>query len=327
MNNRREFLIVLGACALALGAPSDAFGQQQGKVWRIGFLAVRQEPDLQAAFAQGMRDFGYVDGRNLLIEARSADGKAERLRALADDLVRLNVDVILTAGTIATGAARKATDTIPIVMGSSADPVGNGFVTSLAHPGGNITGLSALRTDTSPKLLEILRSVAPNLSRVAVLVNSTNTFLPMLVRGVQSAAQSMGLTILPVEARAAADIERAFSAISLGRAGAVIVPRDGVFLDQRRQIAELAAKNRLPSISDNRDYVDAGALMSYGPDLADQFQRAAGYVDRILKGAKPGDLPVEQPTTLKLVINLKTARALGLTIPQSLLLRADEVIQ
>jgi putative ABC transport system substrate-binding protein len=327
MNNRREFLVALGAGALALGAPPHAFSQQQGKVWRIGFLAVRQEPNLQAAFAQGMSDLGYIEGKNLLIESRSADGKTERLLGLADDLLRLNVDVIVTAGTVATSAALKATNTTPIVMGGSADPVGNGFVKSLAHPGGNITGLSTLRTDTSPKLLEMLRSVAPNLSRVAVLLNPTNTSQSILLKGVQAAAQNMSLTILPVEVRSAPDIERAFSAISQGNAGAVIVVRDGVFLQQRHQIAELAAKNRLSTISDNREYVDAGALMSYGPNLADQFRRAAGYVDKILKGMKPGDLPVEQPTKLEVVINLKTAKALGFTVPQSLLLRADEVIQ
>ena len=327
MNNRREFLIVLGACALALGAPSDAFGQQQGKVWRIGFLAVRKEPNLQAAFARGMSDLGYVEGKSLLLESRSAEGKTERLLALADDLVRLKVDVIVTAGAVATGAARKATDTIPIVMGATADPIGNGFVKSLAHPGGNITGFSSLRTDTSPKLLEMLRSVAPSLSRVAVLVNPANVSQPILIKGIQFAAQSMSLTILTIEARAATDIERAFATISQEKAGAIIVVRDGIFLEQRRQIAELAAKNRLLTISDNREYVDAGGLMSYGPNLSDQFGRAAGYVDNILKGAKPGDLPVEQPTKLELVINLTTAKALGLTIPQSLLLRADEVIQ
>ena len=327
MNNRREFLVALGAGALAFGAPPDAFSQQQGKVWRVGFLAVRPEPGLQAAFARGMSDLGYVEGKNLLIESRSADGKVERLPGLADDLVRLKVDVIVAAGTVTTGAAKRATDTIPIVMGSSADPIGNRLVKTLAHPGGNVTGLSTLRTDTSPKLLEMLRSVAPSLSRVAVLVNPTNTSQPLSVTSVRSAAQSMSLTILPVEARTAAEIERAFSAATQGKAGAIIVMRDGIFLEERRQIAELAAKNRLSTVSDDREYVDAGTLMSYGPSLADQFRRAAGYVDKILKGAKPGDLPVEQPTKLELVINLKTAKALGLTIPQALLLRADELIQ
>ena len=206
----------------------------------------------------------------------------------------------------------------------SADPIGNGLVKSLAHPGGNITGLSTLRTDTSPKLLEMLHSVVPGLSRVAVLVNPTNTSQPLSITSVRSAAQSMSLTIMPVEARAASDIETAFSTISLEKAGAVSVMRDGVFLEQRRQIAELATRNRLPTISDNREYVDAGILMSYGPVLANQFRHAAIYVDKILKGAKPGDLPVEQPTKLEFVVNLKTAKALRLTIPQSLLLRADE---
>jgi putative ABC transport system substrate-binding protein len=327
MNNRREFLVALGVGALAFGAPPDAFSQPQGKVWRIGFLGVRKEPDLQGVFVRGMSDLGYVDGKNLLIESRSAEGKVETLPGLADDLVRLKVDVIVTAGRVATSAAQKATDTIPIVMANSIDPVGYGFVKSLAHPGGNITGLSDLTIDTSPKLLEMLRSVMPSLSHVAVLVNPTNSSQLLFVKGAQSTAQSMRLTMLPVEARTAADMEKAISAIAQGKAGAIIVLRDGVFGEHRRQIAELAAKNRLLTISNNREYVDAGALMSYGVDAADQFRRAAGFVDKILKGAKPGDLPVEQPTKLELVINLKTAKALGLTVPQSLLLRADEVIQ
>jgi putative ABC transport system substrate-binding protein len=327
MDNRRKFLVALGAGALACAAPPGAFGQQQGKIWRVGFLAVRQEPDLQAAFARGMSDLGYAEGKSLLIESRSAEGKVERLAGLADDLVRLKVDVIVTAGTVTTRAAQKATDTIPIVMGSSADPISNGLVKSLAHPGGNITGLSSLRTDTSPKLLEMLRSAVPSLSRVAILVNPANGSHPLVVTSVRSAAQGTSLTIVPVEARTAPEIERAFFAASQEKSGAIIVMRDGVFLEQRHHIAELAAKNRLSTISDNRDYVDAGALMSYGPNLADQFRVAAGYVDKILKGAKPGDLPVQQPTKLELVINLKTAKMLGVAIPQSLLLRADEVIQ
>ena len=232
----------------------------------------------------------------------------------------------MTAGRVATGAAQKATDTIPIVMGTSADPVGYGFVKTLAQPGGNITGLSDLRSDTGPKLLEMLRSVMPSLSTVAVLVNPSNSSQLLFVKVVQSTAQSMRLTMLPVEARTAADLEKAISASAQGKAGALIVLRDGVFVEHRRQIAELAAKNRLLTISDNREYVDAGALMSYGVDVAEQFRHAAGYVDKIFKGANPGDLPVEQPTKLELVINLTTARALGVTIPQSLLLRANEVI-
>ena len=327
MNGRRKVLVVLGAGTLAFGVPSGTFGQTQAKARHIGFLAVRKEPDLQGAFVRGMTDLGYIEGKDFVIESLSAEGNVERLASLADELVRMKVDVIVTAGTVATGAARRATATTPIVMGASADPIGNGFVTSLARPGGNITGLSTLRTDTSPKLLEMLRSVAPSLSRVAVLVNPTNTSQPISVTSVRSAAQTMGLTILAVEARSAPEIERAFAATSQGKAGAIIIMRDGVFLERRRQIAELATNHRLSSISDNREYVDAGTLMSYGPNLAEQFRRAASYVDKILKGAKPGDLPVEQPTKFEFVINLETAKALGLTIPQSLLLRADEVIR
>ena len=327
VNNRREILVALGAGALAFGALPEAFSQQQRNVWHIGFLGVRKEPGLQGAFVRGMSDLGYVDGTNLMIESRSAEGRVERLPGLADDLVRMKVDVIVTAGRTATGAAQKATDAIPIVMGSSADPVGYGFIKSLAHPGGNITGLADLRTDIAPKLLEMLRSLAPTLSSVAVLGDPTNRTQLLFLTAVQSAAQDMHLTILPVEARTAQDIESAFSTIAQRKAGAVIVVRDGVFLEHRRQIAELAVKHRLLTISDDREYVDAGALMSYGPNVTDQFRRAAGYVDRILNGAKPDDLPVEQPTKLELVINLKTAKALGLTTPQSLLLRADDVIQ
>lgn len=274
-----------------------------------------------------MKDLGYIEGKNLLIESRSAEGRTERLAGLADDLVRLNMDAILTAGTVATGAAQKATSTIPIVMGASADPVGNGFVRSLAQPGGNITGLSTQRTDTGPKLLDMLRSVVPGFSRVAMMVNPANTAQPFSVISIRSATQSMRVTLLPVEARSEEEIEAAFPAMSRAKADAVILMRDGLFLRRRQQIADLAAKYRLATISDNRDYVDAGTLMSYGPSLAVQFRRAANYVDKILKGAKPGDLPVEQPTKFEFVLNLKTAKALGLTIPQSLLLLTDEVIQ
>jgi putative ABC transport system substrate-binding protein len=327
MAGRRKLLVALGVSALAFAAPPIAVSQQAAKVWRIGFLAVRPEPDLQAAFVRGMSDLGYVESRNLVIESRSADGKVDRLPALAGELARLKVDAIVTAGTVTTRAAQKATDTIPIVMGASADPIGNGLVKSLSHPGGNITGLSTLRTDTSPKLLEMLRAVVPGLSRVAVLVNPGNASHPLVTTSVRSAAQGTGLTIVPVEARAAPDIEKALISASRDKAGAIIVMRDGVFLERRREIADLAAKHRLSTISDNREYVDAGTLMSYGPRLDDQFRLAAGYVDRILKGAKPGDLPVQQPTKIEMVINLKTAKTLGLVIPQSLLLRADEVIE
>ncbi len=319
---RRPLLVA----PLALAFSRPGWGQPAIKVWRVGFLSVRQEPELQAAFVRGMRELGYSEGKNLLIESRSAEGKTERMAGLAADLARLGVDAIVTAGTVATSAARGATSTIPIVMGASADPVGNGFVKSLAHPGGNITGMSTLRTDTSPKLLELLKSAVPGLSRVAMLVNPSNTAQPLSIAGMKEAAQSLRLTILPVQARSEEDIEAAFMAIAQSKVGAMVVMRDGVFLRRRQEIADFAARQRLAVISDIRDFVDAGTLMSYGPSLTDQLRRVATHLDKIFKGAKPGDLPVEQPTKFELVVNLRTAKALGLTIPQSLLVLADEVI-
>lgn len=322
--NRRDMVVA----SLAVGCmPISAWTQQPGKVWRIGFLAVRQEPALLGAFATGMKDLGYVEGKNLQIEARSAEGKTERLAGLADELVRLNVDAVVTAGTLATAAIQKATSTVPIVMGASADPVGNGFVRSLADPAGNITGMSTLRTDTSAKLLEMLRGVVTGLTSAAIMWNPTNTAQPFSNASIRSAAQRMRVTIMPVQARSEDEIDAAFSTMAQAKVGAVIVMRDGVFLRRTQQIAELATRHRLPTISDNREYVDAGTLMSYGPSLVAQFAYAATYVGKIFKGARPGDLPVEQPTTFELVVNLKTAKALGITIPQSMLLRADEVIQ
>ncbi len=330
MITRRKLLVALGASALA--APLFSFAQQQGKFWRVGFLVPRSRPtsldsDMYGAFPRGMRELGYVEGKNLMIEWRFADGKVERLQGLAAELVRLKVDVIVAGGTQAVGAVQKATTTIPIVMGTVGDPVGSGFVKSLAQPGGNITGLSEVTVDISPKLLEILISMVPKLSRVAVLVNTTNSSHTTILKNVQSAGQQTSVKILPVDARIPQEIENAFSLMAKEHAGAVIVAIDGVFNQQMRQIAELAVKNRLPSAVAIRQYVEAGCLMSYGQNLADNYRRAATYVDKIFKGAKPADLPVEQPTRFELIVNLKTAKALGLTIPQSLLLRADEVIE
>jgi len=329
MNNRRKLLVALGAGALV--APFCSFAQQQGKVWRVGFLTPRIRPDsldsdIFGAFSNGMRELGYVDGKNLVIEWRFADGHYERLPELAAELVRLKVDVIVVAGAATTSAAQKATTTIPIVLGSSIDPVGSGFAKSLARPGGNITGLSNLTGDLGPKHLEMLLSMVPKLSRVAVLMNPGNSAHANILKTIQSAAQRTNAMILPAEARTAPELESAFSAMTQGKAGAVIVPRDGLFIQQARQIAELSAKKRLPCIATFREYVEAGGLMSYGPSLTDLFRRAATYVDKIFKGAKPGDLPVEQPTKFELVINRKSAKALGLTIPQSLLISADKVI-
>lgn len=318
-------LILFGAWPLA------SLAQQKEKVWHVGFLATRHvgplDSDYYGGFPRGMRELGYVEGKNLVIEWRSAEGSNERLSALAADLVRLHVDIIVTAGTPATSAAQETTTTIPIVIGSAGDPVGSGFVKSLAHPGGNITGLSELAVDVSPKLLEMLLSMVPELSRVVVLINPNNSSHFTILKNVQAAAQRIGVKVLPLKARSAKEIENVFSLIAQKKAGAVIVAVDAFFTQQARQIAELAAKNRLPAISGFREYAEAGFLMSYGSSFTDNFRRAATYVDRIFKGAKPGDLPVEQPTNIELIVNGKTAKALGLTIPQSLLIIADKVIE
>ena len=327
--NRRDTVLAL----LALGAvPLISFAQQQGKVWRVGFLALLSRPagldsHYLGAFAKGLRELGYVEDKNLVIEWRFADSKLDRLAALADDLVRLKVDVILGAGVQASLALQKATSTIPIVFAGPADPVGIGLVKSLARPGGNITGRSTMSNDLSPKRLEMLLAMVPKLSRLAVLVDPTAPASVGVLALVEAAGKQRGVTILPVQARNPQEIDTAFSLMRQQKAGALLVSFNPMFQQQRGQIAELSAKHRLPSMAADRMYADAGCLISYGNNLAEDYRRAAAYVDKIFKGAKPGDLPVEQPTRLELVINLKTAKTLGLTIPQSLLVRADEVIQ
>ena len=330
MTTRRNLLIMLGAGAFIV--PFGSFAQQQGKVWRVGFLSSRSRPvsldsDIFGAFRGGMREIAYIEGKNLVIEWRFAEGTSERLAGLAVELVQMKVDAIVAVATPGTSAAQKATTTIPIVMVNTADPVGSGFVASLAHPGGNITGLSNISAELSPKHLEMLHSMVPKLSRVAVLMNPNNSSHTTALKNVQAAAQRTGVTILSLDAPAPQEIENAFSMMAQKKAGAVIVTADVLFTQQVRQIAELAAKNRLPTIYGIREFVEAGGLMSYGTSITDNFRRAATYVDKILKGAKPGDLPVEQPTKFELVINRKTAKALGLTIPQSLLISADKVIE
>jgi putative ABC transport system substrate-binding protein len=330
MNNRRKLVIAFGAGALAM--PLASFAQQQGKVWRVGFLSFRSRPEnldshFYGGFPRGMRELGYVEGKNLLIEWRFADDKADLLAGLAAELVQLKVDVIVAASSQAISAAQKTTTTIPIVMGTTGDPVGSGFVKSLAHPSGNITGLSIITGDISPKHLDMLLRMVPKLNRVAVLVNPNSSTHRTILIGVQAAAESASVKVLPAEARTTQEIENAFSMMTRDHVGAVIVGADAFFIQHGREIAELAAKKRLPSISANREYAESGGLMAYGQNLADNFRRAATYVDKILKGAKPGDLPVEQPMTFELFINRRTAKALGLTIPQELLLRADKVIE
>jgi putative ABC transport system substrate-binding protein len=328
MNNRRKLIVALGASALA--APLRIRAQQVKKSVVVGFLGTQDQLSAQtivAAFKQGLQELGYVEGKNLTLHLRFADGKFERVPGLAAELVNLKVDVILSGGTVTTSALQKATGTIPIVMANTLDPVGNGLVKTLARPGGNITGLSSLGDDIGGKHLEMLLSVAPKLSRVAVLLNPGNQSNPLVLKSIQSAALKTSAKILPLEARTAPEIENAFSAMTQGEAGAVIVARDGFYINQTRQITELALKNRLPSISERASYAEAGGLMSYGVNQGEQFRRAATYVDKIFKGAKPADLPVEQPTKFELVINRKTAKALGVTIPQSLLISADKVIE
>jgi putative ABC transport system substrate-binding protein len=330
MNNRRKLLVALGAAVLI--APFAAWAQQKGKVWRIGFIAQRSRPvsidsDVIGGFPRGMRELGYVEGKNLVIEWRFSEQRTELLPVLAAELVQLKVDVIVALASPAISAAQKATATIPIVMAGTGDPVGSGFVKSLARPGGNITGLSNMAEDIHPKLLELLIAIAPRRARVAVLLDSASLSRSTILKGIRTAAQNSGVKILPVEVRNSIEIESAFHIITKENAQAVIVSRSGFLNQQGRQIAELAAKNRLPSISATPDYVEAGGLMSYGPNSAINFRRAATYVDKIIKGAKPADLPVEQPTTFELFINGKTAKALGLKIPQSLLISADKVIE
>ena len=328
---RRDFLLAVGAL---LAAPLAARAQQAAKTARIGYLspnAAAVNPRLVEAFRQGLGDLGYVEGRNLLIEFRSAEGKSERLPALATELVALKVDVILSGGgTLAALAAQQATRTLPIVIVAVGDPVTSGLVTSLARPGANVTGLSLLFPELVSKCLELLKQAVPGVSRVAVL--SQPGAVPErtekdILNGAEVAARALGMQLQVVEARGAEDFDRAFSQMTSARMDALTVLSTPVFSSERKRLVNLAAKNRLPTVFSFREYVDAGGLISYGPDLADMYRRSATYVDRILKGTKPSELPVEQPTKFELVINLRTAKQLGLTIPQSVLARADEVIQ
>jgi putative ABC transport system substrate-binding protein len=315
-----------------VAAPLAAEAQPAAKVARIGFLSpnLAANPHLQEAFRQGLHDLGYVEGRNLVIEYRDAKGKAERLPALAAELGALKVDVIVAGSTIAALAAKQAIRTLPIVFAAAGDPVKSGLVPSLARQGGNVTGLSLLAPELVGKRLELLKQAVPEVSRVAGLWEpgafGEGTDEDTL-KGADVAARALGVRLQFVEARGPADFDRAFSDMTKVRAEALTVLPSGMFIGQRRRLVDLAAKNRLPAVYQSRESVDAGGLMSYGPNFADLFRRAATYVDKILKGAKPADLPIEQPTKFELVINLKTAQALGLTIPPSVLGRADEIIQ
>jgi putative ABC transport system substrate-binding protein len=321
------FFWLLAAVVLATVSSADA--QQPMKVPRIGYLQIPASPNSARleAFRQGLRELGYVEGKNILIEYRSSEGKPDRLPALAVELVRLKVDVIVTSGATVTRAAKEATLTIPIVMRQDPDPVGNGFVAALARPGGNITGLATLRPETSGKRLEILTEVVPKLSRVAVLGSSRMPGNAQALKETELAAAALGVKLQYLDVLGSKDIETAFRAASRGRADAFLMMAGSVLLSQRTQIVALAVKSRLPAIYYDPQFVEAGGLMTYGVSFTDLDRRAATYVDKILKGAKPADLPVEQPTKFELIINLKAAKQIGLTIPPNVLARADKVIR
>jgi putative tryptophan/tyrosine transport system substrate-binding protein len=326
--DRRRFLLT--SLAGAFAAPVGAEAQRVGKVYRIGYLAVtaptRGTLPLWEAFQEGLREAGYVDGQNIVIERRYSEGKAERFPDLASEFVRLQVDVIVVTSTPAAKAAKQATGTIPIVMVNVGDPVGSGLIASLARPGGNVTGLSS-QSEYGGKALQLLYEVAPGASRIAVLWDPSNPPHLRTLKDVEASAQALRVEVRPYPVRTFDELEIALAAIERERATAFL-PFDGQVASVNRiRVVEFAARNRLPAVYSARFYADVGGLMSYGPNLPDLFRRASTYVGKILKGAKPGDLPVEQPTKFELVINLKTAKALGLTIPPSLLARADQVIE
>ena len=323
---RRTFMaLVLGGL---LAAPLSAEAQA-GKVYRVGYMgATTPLPHIWESFLTELRARGWIEGRNIIFERRFSEGKHERLPDLAAELVRLNVDVIVTSTTLPTLSAKNATTTIPIVMAAVGDPVGAGLVGSLARPGGNITGLSLLNPATGGKRVELLKGILPGATRLGVLGlrDPTNPWTALMVREIEVAARTLGMQLQRLEVERPTDFEAAFGAATRGRAAVLLVLEDGLMFAHMATIVGLAAKSRLPAAYGLREFVDAGGLMSYGASAPDLFRRAATYVDRILKGAKPADLPVEQPTKFELVINLKTAKALGLTIPPSVLGRADEVI-
>jgi putative tryptophan/tyrosine transport system substrate-binding protein len=324
-------IMLLALCILLLAPHFPAEAQQPTKVPRIGYLSVSSPSAMSTrteAFRQGLRELGYVEGKNIVIEWRSAEGQRDRLPSLVAELVRLKVDIIVTAGPPATRSAKEATVTIPIVFAQDGDPVASGFVASLARPGGNITGLSTLAPELSGKRLELLKEIVPRLSRVAVLGNSTNLANAQVLKETELAAKALGVKLQYLDILSPKDIETAFRAAVKGQAEAVLMMvSGGVVLSQRTQVVKLAAKSRLPAMYIIREYVETGGLMSYGVSLIDLDRRAATYVDKILKGAKPADLPVEQPTKFEFIINLTAAKQIGLTIPPNVLVRADKVIK
>ena len=327
--NRRDAVVAAVALLALVAAPLAALAQPAEKMFRVGFLGnstAALEANLVGPFREGLRDLGYVEGRNVLIEYRWAEGKYERLPALIGELVALKVEVIVTAGTPAPLAVKKATTSVPLVMVAVGDPVGTGIVPSLSQPGGNITGLTSISPELDGKRLELLREVIPGISHVAVLWNAASPLQVVAEKQTQFAAQALRMKVLSMGVQTKEDIEDAFAAIVRERPGALLVLADRLFLHHRARIMDFAMRHRLPGVYAYRELVEHGGLMSFGPNYADMHRRAAYFVDRILKGAKPAELPVERPATFELVVNLKTAKALQLTIPQSVLLRATEVI-
>ena len=320
---RREFIGLVGGVA---AWPLTASAQQQGKIVTIGILAIEPWPPIDT-FRRALHDLGYIEGKNVRFEYRYAKGDNERLPELANDLVSLNVDVILTWGTNAVLAAKQATATIPIVMGAIGDPVGSGIVTNLAHPGGNITGCSSRAVELEAKRLQLLKELVPGLSRVAILFNPTNHYMPLALQSARKGAQLLHLSLAVYKVYDTTTLDAAFATLTKDRPDAFLVPADTFLASQRGRIAQFAIENKLPSAYTFREYIEAGGLLAYTPNYNDLFRRAASYVDKILKGAKPGDLPIEQPRGFHLFINLKTARALGLTVPRRLIAGATEVIE
>ena len=322
---RREFITLLG---VAVTWPLGALAQQTGKVWRVGMLDTTSatSPNVEA-FRRGLRELGYVESQNLIIEYRSGEGRIERFPELAAELVRLKVDVVVTRGTPAALAAKNATATIPIVMAAIGEAVGTGMVVSLAQPGGNVTGLNAFVTELTAKRVEIMREIVPKISRMAMIDNMGNASVPQQWDEMKRATLVFGIQPQLFDVRKPEDIGPAFDAAITQQADALTVGTDSVFIASRPRVVELAAKHRLPAIYATREFVEAGGLLSYGAHYPDLYRRTASYVDKIFKGAKPGELPVEQPTKLELVINIKTAKALGLDVPFHLQQRADEMIE
>src|SRR5215475_11360973 len=322
---RRRQVIAVVAYAL-VGRPFDLFAQQLSKTWRIGFIAHRYEKFYDPLFS-GLKELGYVEGQNLIVERRYAEGHAERFKDIAQELVKLNVDAIIVVTTPAGMAARDATMTVPIVHPAAIDPVGTGLIASLAHPGGNVTGLAVLNAETSAKRVQLLQEVIPGLSNGTVLWNSANPANSLAWRETEAAGRKLGVRLRSQEVRSPKDFEGAFAEMSEQRPEVLLVVQDALTLEYRKEIIDFALRNKLPSMFVGKEWVEEGGLLSYGDRLPERYRRAADLVDKVLRGTKPADIPVEQPTTFELVVNLKTAKALGLEILPMLLTRADEVIE